>query len=126
MTEQHPNIQNEAEVLPEGVTPHVEDEIVLNADDYKESLNQYAAKLNAHISEEEALSKKMEDVLSKIGEAIDAQPKGNRLSEEELSAGIAEFQKTKLEWDRMSPEEQQAAIAAGKHEPVLGEFIKTA
>lgn len=128
MTEQYPNIREEGEVLPVGVTPHVseEDAVVINADDYKESLNQYAAQLNAHITAEEEISRKMEDVLTKIGSAIDAQPKGKHLPEEQLSASIAEFQKVKLEWDRMTPEEQAKAIEEGKRAPVLSDFTRAA
>jgi hypothetical protein len=46
--------------------------------------------------------------------------------EEELNKKIAEFQKVKLDWDRMTPEEKAKAIEEGKHEPVLSDFTKTA
>jgi hypothetical protein len=117
--------------LPEGVTPNTEGALELNAADYPESLHEFSFEKEEKKSQEELISKlpgeiqpAIEGLINAISRTLDAQPKGKRLSEEQLSAGVAEFQKVKLDWDRMTPEQQQAAIAEGKKAPVLGDFLE--
>lgn len=119
--------------LPEGVTPHVEDAVELNAADYPESLSEFSVEKAEKEAHEDLIRKlpgdiqpAIEGLIAAINKTIDAQPKGKRLSEQELSAGVAAFQKLKLEWDRMTPEEQVKAIESGKHAPVLSDFLETA
>jgi hypothetical protein len=119
--------------LPEGVTPNTEGAIELNAADYPEHLEEFSVEKAEKESHENLINSlpgdiqpAIEGLIAAINKTLDAQPKGSRLSEQELNAGIAAFQKIKLDWDRMTPEDQAKAIEAGKHAPVLSDFLKSA
>lgn len=133
--------------LPEGITPNAEDALELNADELDKDLHTVNAEVNAELAAREKaeaeaheafvnnlpgslpkdIEKSLGDLVGAIKREIDVQQsKNNRPSEQELNAGIAAFQKVKLDWDRMTPEEQAKAIEAGKHAPVLSDFTKSA
>ena len=106
MTEQNPN---KGEALPVDVTPHVEDALELNADEFSQSLGELNAELEAEHAKKEAAHKALIDTLP--GGKFDATiaPLADRL---EQAIDTSHFEAAVHEAQQMSPEERAKMNAA--------------